>query len=256
MPGSFFAAPGAGDDAAGYHRRSQRVLALCIAASLALHAAAFIALPGFIGERGPARVPVLDVVLVRPEVSQDAVPEALRPPSSVSPDVSRRRESRPTAKSPGAPVGRMDRAPEGASAQQATPSGRELLAESAPAPYSSAAESPHGGAVKTEEAPIARESAAVTPPAFNAAYLHNPPPVYPLVARRNGEQGTVTLRVLVTREGAPAQVSVEKTSGSGHLDHAALETVRTWRFVPARRGMEPIEAWVLVPIVFRLEGSS
>jgi protein TonB len=51
-------------------------------------------------------------------------------------------------------------------------------------------------------------------------------------------------------------VSEERTSGSGHLDSAALETVKTWRFVPARQGRESIEAWVLVPIVFRLEGTS
>jgi len=66
----------------------------------------------------------------------------------------------------------------------------------------------------------------------------------------------VTLRVLVTREGAPARVTVEQTSGSRHLDTAALEAVKTWRFVPARQGTEPVDAWVLVPIVFRLEDAS
>jgi protein TonB len=66
----------------------------------------------------------------------------------------------------------------------------------------------------------------------------------------------VTLRVLVTREGQPARVSIERSSGSSQLDGAALETVKTWRFVPARQGRESIEAWVLVPIVFRLEGTS
>ena len=66
----------------------------------------------------------------------------------------------------------------------------------------------------------------------------------------------MTLRVLVTRDGFPARVSVERTSGSGQLDSAALETVKTWRFVPARQGSEAIEAWVLVPVVFRLEGTS
>jgi protein TonB len=106
------------------------------------------------------------------------------------------------------------------------------------------------------EAPPRREAPQITPPAFNAAYLQNPAPRYPLMARRRGEQGTVTLRVLVTRDGIPARVSVERTSGSGHLDSAALETVKTWRFTPARAGSEPIEAWVLVPVVFRLEGTS
>jgi hypothetical protein len=36
-------------------------------------------------------------------------------------------------------------------------------------------------------------------------------------------------------------------------DAAALATVKHWRFSPARKGGEALEAWVLVPIVFRLE---
>jgi protein TonB len=90
-------------------------------------------------------------------------------------------------------------------------------------------------------------------PSFNAAYLRNPAPRYPLVARRNGEQGTVTLKVLVSRDGQPASVDIERTSGSPILDNAAREAVRSWRFTPARRGAQAVEAWVLVPIVFRLE---
>ena len=108
----------------------------------------------------------------------------------------------------------------------------------------------------TSEALTEVASAAATLPSFSAAYLRNPAPRYPVAARRAGEQGTVTLRVLVTRDGRPARVDLEKTSGSAHLDAAALEAVRGWRFVPARQGPDAIESWVLVPIVFRLEGVS
>ena len=108
------------------------------------------------------------------------------------------------------------------------------------------------GAPKGDVAPAEK----ITPPVFSAAYLRNPQPVYPLSARRRGEQGTVLLKVLVTREGAAASVGVERTSGHAALDQAALEAVRKWRFAPARRGAEPIESSVLVPIVFRLEGVS
>jgi protein TonB len=31
--------------------------------------------------------------------------------------------------------------------------------------------------------------------------------------------------------------------------------VRRWRFVAARQGERAIESWVIVPIVFKLEGS-
>ena len=96
----------------------------------------------------------------------------------------------------------------------------------------------------------------ITPPVFNAAYLRNPEPAYPLSSRRRGEQGTVLLKVLVSRDGAAASVNVEKTSGYAALDQSALDSVRKWRFAPARQGTEPVESSVLVPIVFKLEGVS
>jgi protein TonB len=108
----------------------------------------------------------------------------------------------------------------------------------------------------TRAEPTAPAIAPVSPPSFNAAYLRNPPPRYPLIARRNGEQGTVTLRVLVTRDGAPGSVVLEKTSGWPALDAAALATVKEWRFVPAQQNGQPVDAPVLVPIVFRLQDAS
>jgi len=131
----------------------------------------------------------------------------------------------------------------------------------APAAEATIASEPGGGglpamapAPAAPAAPVKAAAVTVTPPVFNASYLHNPAPRYPLAARRNGEQGTVTLKVLVTRQGTAASVSLERSSGSPRLDHAASDAVRAWRFVPARQGAEPVEAWVLVPVVFRLEG--
>jgi periplasmic protein TonB len=118
----------------------------------------------------------------------------------------------------------------------------------------SAVQSAPGGVLRSPPQAIA--PAAIAPPRFDATYLQNPPPRYPLVARRRGEEGTVTLRVHVRRDGVPASVRLEKTSGSSVLDNAALEAVRAWRFAPARQGGEAVDAWVLVPIVFRLEGTS
>lgn len=96
-------------------------------------------------------------------------------------------------------------------------------------------------------------AAPITPPRFRADYLSNPPPAYPRRARRDGIEGTVTLRVLVTATGVPGEVRVESSSGSDSLDRAALNAVRAWQFVPARRADEAIDAWIRVPVVFRLE---
>ncbi len=95
--------------------------------------------------------------------------------------------------------------------------------------------------------------APTTPPNFNAAYLDNPPPIYPTLSRRNGEQGRVLLRVLVTAGGTAEKVELHTSSHWPRLDQVAQETVRRWRFVPARQGDQTVAAWVLVPITFTLE---
>jgi protein TonB len=69
-----------------------------------------------------------------------------------------------------------------------------------------------------------------------------------------GEAGRVVLRVLVTAAGTPERVELRTSSGSQRLDGVALETVQRWKFIPARQGDTPVSAWVLVPILFTLEG--
>jgi len=93
----------------------------------------------------------------------------------------------------------------------------------------------------------------VTEASFAADYLHNPKPAYPAMARRLNQEGEVLLRVRVSAEGNPLSVEIAKSSGFTLLDEAARNAVRQWRFVPARRGGEPIESWVGVPVVFRLD---
>lgn len=94
---------------------------------------------------------------------------------------------------------------------------------------------------------------AVVPPSFVAAYLNNPAPRYPQAAKQRRESGEVRLRVRVMTDGSAGDVQIERSSGSTALDQAARDVVfRQWRFVPARRGDEAVEAWVIVPIVFAL----
>lgn len=95
--------------------------------------------------------------------------------------------------------------------------------------------------------------AAISTARYDAAYLNNPKPNYPPLSRRLGEEGKVLLKVRVTREGLPASVELEKTSHFDRLDEAARQAISRWRFIPARRGDEAVEASVIVPIVFRLD---
>ena len=92
------------------------------------------------------------------------------------------------------------------------------------------------------------------PPKFGAAYLQNPAPEYPPLARRKGEQGRVLLQVLVSENGKAEKVQIDTSSGYSSLDQAALEAVRKWSFMPAKKGNRPISAYVIVPIRFSLNG--
>jgi protein TonB len=94
---------------------------------------------------------------------------------------------------------------------------------------------------------------AIEAPRFNAAYLNNPPPEYPFVARRRGLEGRVLVRAEVLADGRCNRVELKHGSGHALLDEAALEAVRKWRFVPARQGEQAVSAWVDVPIVFKLK---
>ena len=225
--------------------RARSILPVCLVASVALHALVLVLFPGVEIDRGASSVQVLEVRLLAPE------PLAAAPVASAPSAIGRQRgaqhgdavpASRPQAPAPPAPAAdHGDQAMAQIAADLPVPAADVPLADNGAKP------DPTTAASATR-----RESL----PAFKAAYLHNPAPAYPLIARRNGEQGTVTLRVLVARDGATARVSVERSSGYAHLDRSALEAVREWRFVPAREQGEPVEVWMLVPIAFRLQGAS
>ncbi len=88
----------------------------------------------------------------------------------------------------------------------------------------------------------------VTPP--GCAYC--PIPTYTDEARHGKVQGSVTLQVLVGADGRAQSIRIVKGIGFG-LDERAVETVRGWRFTPARDGARrKVAAWITVEAVFRL----
>jgi protein TonB len=214
----------------------QHLLLVCLLASILVHVVVFVWMPAWQRRAADAPVPVLDVVLVA------ATPQAVvAEPSSVK---------------PAAPQRRIEPVSKPAESKQAETLPRPVspvpaTIETVPAVAAAAPEVPRVAAGSAASpAPV---EAPATPPVFNAAYLRNPAPVYPAIARRSGDQGTVMLKVLVSPEGAPLRVELDQSSGSNALDSAALDAVKGWRFVPARRGAQNIEGWVRVPVVFKLE---
>jgi periplasmic protein TonB len=90
-------------------------------------------------------------------------------------------------------------------------------------------------------------------PRFGVAYLNNPKPDYPALSVRKGEEGRVLMKVLVSASGAAEDVQIEKSSGFDRLDTAAVEAVKRWRFIPAKKNNQALSAYVLVPMPFILE---
>jgi protein TonB len=117
-------------------------------------------------------------------------------------------------------------------------------------------------AVKEVAQPVQQEAAPSSPvvldtePDYKADYLNNPRPPYPMVARRMGYHGKVVLDVEVLAEGKAGDVKLHQSSGYDILDNAALQTVKTWRFTPARRFGHAVTQRFLVPIKFSLEDSA
>jgi protein TonB len=77
-------------------------------------------------------------------------------------------------------------------------------------------------------------------------------PHYPEAARREGVEGTVTLRFEVLASGKVGTVQVQRSAGRADMDRAAVEAIRTWLFEPARRGKEAVTVWVTLPVRFEL----
>lgn len=121
-----------------------------------------------------------------------------------------------------------------------------------PAPSSTTTTSAATAGTDSAARSRANESAVVLPSA-DAAYLHNPPPVYPRMSRRLGEQGTVVLHVLISAQGLPERVELRTSSGFARLDQSALDAVPRWRFVPGQRQGVPEAMWFNVPVRFVLE---
>jgi protein TonB len=79
-----------------------------------------------------------------------------------------------------------------------------------------------------------------------------PLPIYSDEARHVKMQGTVTLQVLVGSDGRSSDIRVVRGLGYG-LAERAVETVRGWKFSPARdASRRAVAAWVTIEAVFRL----
>jgi protein TonB len=232
---------------------NKRLFTITLVLSVAVHLAAIAVAPR-VARPGDAAPRPLEVV-IQPPVPKPVRPETPRPPPPPERVVAK---SQPQVQRPPtvAPQPAPQPKPVLALPESAAPSQPTFTVAQPTVPTPTPAAEPKVAAGPPSPPAASRESVAATPPDFNAAYLRNAPPRYPLIARRNGVEGTVRLKVFVSRDGRAGQVQLDRSSGSSALDSAAVEAVKNWQFAPARRGEEIIESWVIVPLVFKLEGAS
>jgi len=140
-----------------------------------------------------------------------------------------------------------------------------LTGGATPTPLHTLAVAAHRAAAPaTDRAPLSDATAAAgvadsTPfveARSDVAGLNNPPPPYPLAARRRGMEGRVVLEVQVSAEGRCSEARIRESSGYALLDDSARQTVRRWHFVPASRAGMAVDSWVEVPVVFRLRDAT
>ena len=81
-----------------------------------------------------------------------------------------------------------------------------------------------------------------------------PEPNYPPASRRNGEQGSVKLRVELDETGHISSVKVAQSSGHSRLDNAGVAAIKNWKCEAATRDGKPARAIATQVFDFKLEG--
>ena len=81
--------------------------------------------------------------------------------------------------------------------------------------------------------------------------VYAPDPEYSDEARKAKYQGTVVLHLIIGPDGRPRDIRIQRSLGLG-LDEKAIETVRTWRFDPARKDGQPVAVAINVEVNFNL----
>lgn len=170
-----------------------------------------------------------------PQVTPD---DFLVPPRAAPPAKPKRREAAPR---------RQPRS----GAPETPPPARRSPPTGAPGPLAADARAASGARGTLDPPP---EVERLDPPVVtNPGYLHRTPPAYPRRALALGQQGMVTVRALIDVAGRPREIRIWQSSGFPLLDRAAAEAVADWIFETKRIDGRAMEAWVEVPVRFRIE---
>lgn len=86
-----------------------------------------------------------------------------------------------------------------------------------------------------------------------ASYV--PEPRYPLISRRNKEEGSIIFNIEIDNKGNMTAYKIVQSSGYKRLDKEAEKSIKTAKFQPALKNGEPVSSNFDLKITFTLQGS-
>jgi TonB family protein len=114
--------------------------------------------------------------------------------------------------------------------------------------FSTASEEGTGTTTPPAESPV-----LVTAEDMRDRLVYKVAPVYPPLARQARIQGTVILRIIISKLGEIRDTQL--VNGHPMLAPAAVEAVKKWRYIPYESDGETVEVQTDVQVVFRLPGA-
>ena len=88
---------------------------------------------------------------------------------------------------------------------------------------------------------------------FKIGSHDNPHPEYPLIARKKGWEGRVIIHADIDNTGKVTYIKILESSGYEALDNVSLNTLKNWKFTPAKFGDKFIEDSITIPVNFLLK---
>lgn len=82
--------------------------------------------------------------------------------------------------------------------------------------------------------------------------LYQPPPDYPMQARRRQQTGLVRVRLLIDPQGLVEQVVIVAAEPPGVFEASVRAALSRWKFEPGQVGGQAVSTWVEVPVRFEL----
>ena len=202
-------------------------------------------------EPKPAEViaPTLPAIVDKKNKDKDA-PE-VAPPSKGAGTSSASDEA---AKSGGTPSASSAPSSASSSASSGNQSGGQSGAQSSNQPSAQASSS--GNEMQAQlsggKAQSPGSSSGTADADYKSESLRNAQPRYPIYSRKMRQEGVVIITAEVLTDGSATDVRMATSSGIKLLDEAALETVRQWRFIPAKRDGVPYVQRLRIPVTFSL----